>query len=341
MDLQQFDFDLPAELVAQYPLQNRSSSRLLCFDADLRRCTEYRFADLVELLQAGDMLVVNDTRVVPARLHASKPTGGQIEIMLERLLEGNHALVQLRANKTVRLGQVLLVGDYKIEVIGRQHRFYVIRFDSDVDPARVFAELGSIPLPPYINRPPINVDSERYQTVFCRAPGAVAAPTAGLHLDQTLIRQLKDKGVLWESITLHVGAGTFLPIQGDTLEGHKMHAERVIISPATCDRINAVRCSGGRIVAVGTTVVRSLESAALDGRLKGYDDDTGLFITPGFRFRVVDMLITNFHLPRSSLLVMVSAFAGHQKIKDMYRYGIENCFRFFSYGDAMLLKRAC
>lgn len=340
MDLNQYDYDLPLELIAQYPTENRVDSRLLAFDSDRDRCVEHTFSQLEQFFVPGDLLVANDTRVIPARLHASKPTGGRVEIMLERLLADQRALVQLKSNKTVRIGQALRVGDVEARVIRREGRFFVIEFDQSINAEQVFRRFGSVPLPPYIQRDPAEDDRERYQTVYSREPGAVAAPTAGLHFDHKLIDRLRAKGVQWQTITLHVGAGTFLPVQGDTIESHLMHEERIRVDEETCQRIREVKASGGRVIAIGTTVVRALESAARSGTLKPFDGETRLFITPGFQFNVVDLLVTNFHLPKSTLLILVSAFAGYDRVMQMYRYAIEHHFRFFSYGDAMLLERA-
>ncbi|MGB5707621.1 MAG: tRNA preQ1(34) S-adenosylmethionine ribosyltransferase-isomerase QueA [Arenicellales bacterium] len=340
MDLNQYDYDLPPELIAQYPTENRVDSRLLTFDSDSGRCVEHTFSQLEQLFMPGDLLVANDTRVIPARLHATKPTGGRVEIMLERLLGAQCALVQLKSNRAVRIGQALGVGDVEARVIRREARFYVIEFEQNINAGQVFRQFGNVPLPPYIQRDPAGDDQERYQTVYSRVPGAVAAPTAGLHFDHNMIDRLRAKGVQWQTITLHVGAGTFLPIQGDTIESHMMHEERICVDEETCQRIREVKVSGGRVIAIGTTVVRALESAARGGTLKPFDGETRLFITPGFQFNVVDLLVTNFHLPRSTLLILVSAFAGYDRVMHMYRYAIEHQFRFFSYGDAMLLERA-
>ncbi|MGI9318901.1 MAG: tRNA preQ1(34) S-adenosylmethionine ribosyltransferase-isomerase QueA [bacterium] len=339
MDLNQYDFELPPELIAQFPTERRGESRLLTFNREQDRCVEYTFTDLEQFLNPGDLVVVNNTEVIPARLMASKPTGGRVEIMLERLLDAQTALVQLKSNKSIRVGQELHVNSLRVQVRGRQDRFYVLEFESHVDPEQVFRQHGSIPLPPYIQRDPDESDQQRYQTVYSRVPGAVAAPTAGLHFDRAMIERLKAKGVLWKDLTLHVGAGTFLPVQSDTVEGHIMHEERFRIDEETCRYVHQVKRSGGRVVAIGTTVVRALESAAARGKLEAYEGETRLFITPGFKFKVVDMLVTNFHLPKSTLLILVSAFAGYDRIMTMYRYAIAHQFRFFSYGDAMLLER--
>ncbi len=339
MKLHQFDYDLPAELVAQEPLENRSDSNLLGFDQTLEQCITMPFSSVGQFLRPGDLIIVNDTKVVPARILAHKPSGGKVEIMLERLLQRNTAMVQLRANKPVKIGQELCIENYLVTVIERQHRFFILQFNDDVNVEAMFEQFGKIPLPPYIRREPSAGDKIRYQTVYSRSPGAVAAPTAGLHFNSTLIGELKEAGVLWASITLHVGAGTYLPMQGEEITSHRMHHERIVVDQAVCELIGKVKASGGRIIAVGTTVIRALEAAALSGTLAPLSGETNLFITPGFKFNVVDVLITNFHLPRSTLLVLVSAFAGYHRIMQMYQYAIKNRFRFFSYGDAMILER--
>ena len=339
MNLDQFDYNLPSALVAQFPLQHRTDSRLLGFDRNLNQCRESPFSQISSFLQPGDLVVVNDSRVLPARVHARKPSGGKVEVLLERLLGSDTALVQLRANKSVKSGQVLCLGNYRTTVIERRGRFFMIRFADHIDAERVFRECGSIPLPPYIQREPLAEDDERYQTVYSQVPGAVAAPTAGLHFDRQLIRQLNASGILWQTVTLHVGAGTFLPMQSENIADHVMHQERIIVSKETCDQINQVKAAGGRVIAIGTTVVRALETAALSGSITPCDGESDLFITPGFKFKIVDVLVTNFHLPKSTLLVLVSAFAGYHRVMKMYQYAIENRFRFFSYGDAMLLEK--
>ncbi len=336
MRLSDFDYHLPPELIAQHPSPDRSASQLLYSDhRGALQCPS--FSHLDELVSPGDLLVVNDTRVIPARLMAKKISGGQIEILLERILDTYEALVQLRANKKVARDQVLIGEEFEVKVMGRQDRFFRIQFDTPA--AEVFQKHATIPLPPYIKRQPGKEDHERYQTVYSSREGAVAAPTAGLHFDQDLIQRLQHKGVGWEAITLHVGAGTFLPVQVEKIEEHKMHSETLEVTEATCERIRQTRLQGGKIIAVGTTVVRALETAAQGGDLKPYRGDTEIFIKPGFEFKVVDRLITNFHLPKSTLLMLVSAFAGYDCVMRHYQYAIEHQLRFFSYGDAMLLSR--
>lgn len=338
MDINDFDYALPGELVAQHPLTERDRSRLLWrADGALR---EGYFRDLLDLLHPGDLLVANDTRVVTARLEARKPSGGRVEVMLERFLSPGRFLAQLRANRPVSPGQVLEVADRSMTVEGRDDRFHLIRVDGAGSAENLFREHGAVPLPPYIRRKPAREDDVRYQTVYAAVPGAVAAPTAGLHFTTDLLRELEDRGIGWTTVTLHVGAGTFLPVQDSDLESHRMHAEWIDVSGEACERVRRTREQGRRVVAVGTTAVRALETAALGGKLQPFCGNTDLFIRPGFRFRVVDALITNFHLPKSTLLVLVSAFAGYHPVMEMYRYAVAHRFRFFSYGDAMLLMRA-
>jgi S-adenosylmethionine:tRNA ribosyltransferase-isomerase len=340
MNLSDYDFELPEELIAQHPPADRGDSRLLYHDSALDACVEKGFAGIIDLLRPGDLVVANDTRVLPARLQARKPSGGGVEILLERMLATDRMLVQLRANRPARVGQQLLVGGHSLTVTGRQDRFFELQVEGGGPVESLLREHGAMPLPPYIRRAPAGADSERYQTVYARVPGAVAAPTAGLHFTPDLIEALGKRGVGWETLTLHVGAGTFLPVQGDDLHSHRMHAEWISVPESLCERVRDTRATGGRVVAVGTTTARALETAAQSGELTPYEGDTRLFIRPGFRFHVVDCLITNFHLPRSTLLVLVTTFAGYHRVMAMYQYAVEHRFRFFSYGDAMLLARA-
>lgn len=339
MDINQFDYQLPAELIAQHPLPGRADSRLLYVDPNTSGCRQTPFSCLDQLIAPGDLVVVNDTEVLPARIQATKPSGGRVEIMLERLIGVARALVQLRSNKPIKMGQVLLVGAVRMTVVDRQDRFFVIEFPQSCNAEAFFKQYGSMPLPPYIKRPVEFDDQQRYQTVFAENPGAVAAPTAGLHFDQDLIDRLRAKGVGWQTITLHVGAGTFLPVQTDDLDDHTMHAESVTVSARLCDAILQTKTRGGNIIAIGTTVVRALETASRSGVIEPFEGETTLFIKPGFEFHTVDKLVTNFHLPKSTLLVLVSAFAGYDQVMKMYQYAIAEKFRFFSYGDAMLLER--
>jgi S-adenosylmethionine:tRNA ribosyltransferase-isomerase len=339
MKLSDFDFELPSELVAQYPLPNRGDSRLLCLDGPSGELEDRRFRDLPGFLRPGDLLVFNDTRVVRARLHGRKETGGRVEVLVERLEDARTALAHVRASKALRAGMRLVLGDgIQVRVLGREGELYQLVSDGDGFPA-IMERHGHMPLPPYIERGDEVVDEERYQTVYARKDGAVAAPTAGLHFEQAMLDKLGAQGVVQTHVTLHVGAGTFQPVRVKTLDDHVMHSEYLEVSQEVCDLVRSTRAHGGRVVAVGTTSVRSLESAAADGDLSPYTGDTRLFIRPGYRFRVVDLLITNFHLPQSTLLMLVSAFAGYRQVMQAYRHAVEHGYRFFSYGDAMLLTR--
>lgn len=337
LTLADFDFDLPTELIAQHPLPERAASRLLHVARDGLK--HLRFGDLETLLDERDFLVFNDTRVIKARLIGAKPSGGRVEALVERVLSPTTALALVRTSHTPRPGTPLHFGDATATVEGREHDFFVLRFDRDV--LDVMERHGHVPLPPYIAHADSAADIERYQTVYAAHPGAVAAPTAGLHFTPTLLQRLQARGVGSARVTLHVGAGTFQPVRVQQLSEHRMHSERYAIVPAAAEAIDAARAAGKRIVAVGTTSLRALESAATaDGSVHSGARETALFITPGYRFRVVDRLITNFHLPRSTLLMLVSAFGGLQCIRDAYAHAIAARYRFFSYGDAMLLERA-
>lgn len=338
---QDFRFDLPPELIAQHPPARRGDSRLLTLDGATGELGDRQFGDLPELLRAGDLLVFNDTRVIPARLHGRKASGGRIELLVERLLDDRRALVHLHASKSPKPGGLLLLdAGFTATVLGRHGELFEIRVESD-DPLLALLERhGQIPLPPYITREPTDADGERYQTVYARRPGAVAAPTAGLHFDRTLLDRIAETGVEQTFITLHVGAGTFRPLRVERIAEHVMHAEQIEVDAEACERVRAVRVRGGRVIAVGTTAVRALETATDDrGILRPWRGETRIFIHPGYRFRCVDALVTNFHLPESTLLMLVAAFAGHAAILDAYRHAVERRYRFFSYGDAMFLTR--
>ncbi len=338
MRLSDFDYALPPELIAQHPASERSASRLLHLDGRTGELRDLRFRDVVSLLQPHDLLVVNDTRVIKARLHGRKETGGEVEVLVERVLDERRALAQVRASKTPRTGRrLILAGCVEVEVLGRQGEFFELGFAANV--FDVLGRHGEVPLPPYITHAAVDDDESRYQTVYAKVPGAVAAPTAGLHFDEAILAALRDKGVERASITLHVGAGTFQPVRVDDVSQHVMHAEWYSISQETVDAIAKARASGGRVVAVGTTALRALESAAAADELTAGTAETRLFIVPGYRFRVVDRLITNFHLPRSTLLMLVSAFGGGENIKHAYAHAVEQRYRFFSYGDAMLIEK--
>jgi len=346
MRIEDFDYTLPEELIAQHPAAERAASRLLHLDGVRGQLQDLAFRDLAAHLRPGDALVLNDTRVVKARLHGHKASGGKVEVFVERMLDEHEALALVRASKSPRVGSQLQLGDsgtpVVAEVTGRHEDLYRLRFDVPV--AQVLEAHGELPLPPYITHAARDEDLERYQTVYADKPGAVAAPTAGLHFDQAILDAVSAAGVRVARVTLHVGAGTFQPVRVENVAEHRMHAERYEVPQATVNAIRATRTAGGRVMAVGTTVLRSLESAALDsdeaGIPRACGGETSLFVTPGFRFRVVDRLLTNFHLPRSTLLMLVSAFGGIENIRRAYAHAVAQRYRFFSYGDAMLIERS-
>ena len=342
MQLSDFNYELPADLIAQYPLANRTDSRLLEVRADGENAVQLidrQFKDILSLIKPGDLLVFNDTKVIPARLHGKKETGGNIELLIERISGDKQAWVQIRASKVPKTGSIVHIHNqtgesFGVEMIGYDGRFYEVRF-----PENVFALLerfGELPLPPYIEHQPDGEDAQRYQTVVAKNPGAVAAPTAGLHFDQAILQQITGLGVQQATVTLHVGAGTFTPVREEDLSKHKMHHEWFSIPAETLQAIVDTKQKGGRVIAVGTTSLRALESQALSQQSSG---ETNLFITPGFLFKTVDCLLTNFHLPKSTLLMLVSAFAGMGNIRAAYQHAIDQKYRFFSYGDAMFLCR--
>ena len=336
--LSDFDYDLPSELIAQVPVEPRSASRLLHVDG--LRHEDHAFRDLPSLLRAGDLVVFNDTRVIKARVLAEKATGGKVELLVERIVADDEAWAQVRASHSPKPGAVLrLPADARARVVARDDRFYRLAFEGTGPLAAWLERHGELPLPPYIGRGAEPADAVRYQTVYAHAPGAVAAPTAGLHFDEELLAELAGRGIAHAFVTLHVGAGTFLPVQHEDLSRHRMHSEWYTLPEATAAAVSATRARGGRVVAVGTTTLRALESAALAaGGLAAGPAETALFITPGFRFSVVDRLLTNFHLPKSTLLMLVSAFAGYDAIRAAYTHAIAARYRFFSYGDALLLE---
>jgi S-adenosylmethionine:tRNA ribosyltransferase-isomerase len=335
--LSDFDFHLPSELIAQIPAPQRSASRLLHLDG--ARCTDLLFLDLPGLLAPGDLLVFNDTRVVRSRILGRRPSGGKVELMLERIVAPREAWMQLKASHPPRVGgRIDLPAGASATVCERDERFFRLSFEMPTSLDAYLEQYGAVPLPPYIARAPQPADQERYQTVYARHPGAVAAPTAGLHFDRPLLAALRARNIDFAYVTLHVGAGTFLPVESEDLSRHRMHSERFSVPQATVDAIERTRGRGGAVVAVGTTSLRALEAAAASDAGAG-EAETALFITPGFRFRVVDRLLTNFHLPRSTLLMLVSAFAGFDSIRAAYAHAIAARYRFFSYGDAMLLER--
>jgi len=333
-----FNFDLPPELIAQAPLAERSASRLLLLNVPTRTWQDRMFRDLPSLLRKGDLLVFNDTRVLPARLYGQKPSGGAVEILIERVTGAHEATVQLGVSKKPREGTAIILADGShATVLGRDESFFRLRFESPEPLERLLAKLGEMPLPPYIARHADASDLERYQTVYAREPGAVAAPTAGLHFDEALLKQLRDIGVDFGYVTLHVGAGTFQPVRTDDLAHHQMHREWLNVGASLVEQIQRTRSAGGRVIAVGTTVVRALESATVNGELRPFAGETQIFIFPGYRITSIDGLITNFHLPQSTLLMLISALAGREFILDAYRHAVQERYRFFSYGDAMLI----
>ncbi|HMB43538.1 MAG TPA: tRNA preQ1(34) S-adenosylmethionine ribosyltransferase-isomerase QueA [Luteimonas sp.] len=333
-----FHYELPSDLIAQAPLPERSASRLLVVPPDPAAFVDAAIRDLPQWLRPGDLLVFNDTRVIPARLFGQKATGGRVEILVERLLPNDHALVQISASKSPRAGsRIALDAGGEVEVLGREGEFYRVRFHVAEPLVDWLQHAGRLPLPPYIHRDPGDDDAARYQTVFARVPGAVAAPTAGLHFDAALLDAVRAAGVETAHITLHVGAGTFQPVRVDDLDQHAMHSEWLDVSAALAETIRRTRGRGGRVIAVGTTVVRALESAMRDGEVRPFSGETNIFIKPGVAVRSIDALLTNFHLPESTLLMLVSAFAGQERMFAAYAHAIERRYRFFSYGDAMLL----
>jgi S-adenosylmethionine:tRNA ribosyltransferase-isomerase len=337
--LSDFDFDLPDERIAQAPLPNRSASRLLQLDGD--RITDRTFADIVDQLSAGDVLVMNNTRVLKARFFGQKESGGQVEVLVERVLDSRTVLAQVRASKSPKPGNRIRLADaFDVTTGERAGEFFTLHFpEQGGDVFELIEAHGRLPLPPYIAHDADEFDEQRYQTVYSKEPGAVAAPTAGLHFDQPLLDKLAAKGVTIAYVTLHVGAGTFQPVRVENLAEHNMHSEWYTIAQETVDKVKAAQAAGRDVVAVGTTSLRALESASQTGTLQAGSGDTRLFITPGYRFKTVTRLITNFHLPKSTLMMLVSAFAGYDEIRKAYAHAIASEYRFFSYGDAMLLTR--
>lgn len=336
MQLSDFDFNLPKSLIAQNPVKNRTDSRLLIPQLPI---IDTFFRNIGDFIKKGDLLVMNNTKVIPARLFGHKESGGKVEIMIERLLGENQALAMIRASRSPQVGsQLILENEVLATIVKKDKAFYTLEFatNSLLD---LLDEVGHIPLPPYIERADNKQDLSRYQTVFAQKDGAVAAPTAGLHFDEALLTALKNKGVGSAFVTLHVGAGTFQPVKTDNIKDHHMHSEYYEVSQETVDKINQTKASDGRVIAVGTTAVRSLESAARTGTLKETREETDIFIYPSYEFKVVDAMITNFHLPKSSLLMLVSAFIGRERTMEIYQYAIDEKYRFFSYGDAMFLEK--
>lgn len=337
MQLSDFDYELPPELIAKYPAAERRASRLLVVAARRELAfTDSQFAQLCRYLRAGDLLVFNDTRVIRARLHGRKDSGGRVEIMIERMLPDNEALALIRASKSPRPGTTIrLAGDCTATVLGRDSDLFRLRFSVPLE--SFLQQYGDVPLPPYLDRHAESADSERYQTVYARSPGAVAAPTAGLHFDEQMLEETAASGVRHAYVTLHVGAGTFQPLREEHVEANRLHKERLQVGEDVCAAVRETQAAGGRVIAVGTTSVRALEAASAHGDIQPFSGETDLFILPGYQFRSVDAMLTNFHLPQSSLLMLVAAFAGHEFMLAAYRHAVAQRYRFFSYGDAMLI----
>lgn len=342
MNVSDFHFDLPAELIAYFPPPNRTDSRLLCMDRVSGAIMHRKFCDFPGLLRPGDLLVFNNSKVIPARLVARKDSGGKVEVLLERVRTGNAVLAQLKGGKSLRIGSKLWFADHDevqhcAEMTGREGEFFQLQFAPQLNLMALFERIGRMPLPPYIKRDEASADKERYQTVYAQRPGAVAAPTAGLHFDQAMLDLIRSKGIALATVTLHVGAGTFQPIRVQQIADHRMHAEYLEVPQSVVDQVHACRRRGGRVIAVGTTTVRCLETASQSGELETYQGETRIFIYPGYQFKVVDALLTNFHLPESTLLMLVSAFSSREKILHAYQSAMSEKYRFFSYGDAMFI----
>ena len=336
MKVSDFDFALPKKLIAQYPCKKRSASRLLCLDK--KTVTHRQFIDLPDLLSPKDLLIFNNTKVIPARLYGEKSTGGKVEILVERILDEHQVLAHMRFSKSPHIGtKLILANQVKVEVLGRKDELFELYFQHPDNVLNILEKIGHIPLPPYITRQDEKIDQERYQTVFAKHKGAVAAPTAGLHFDKQLLQKIAAKKINTAFITLHVGAGTFQPVRVTNVKEHKMHSEYIEVSEQVCEKIKATKNRGGRVIAVGTTCMRSLETAAQSGAIKPYKGETDIFIYPGFKFNCVDSLITNFHLPKSTLLMLVCAFAGFDNTLRAYQEAVKERYRFFSYGDAMFI----
>jgi S-adenosylmethionine:tRNA ribosyltransferase-isomerase len=336
MNKKDFYFDLPSELIAQHPLANRSDSRLFTYSKRTGEYGHYQFTDLADFLNPGDLLVMNDSQVIPARIYGQKATGGKVELLIERITGTCTFLAHIKASKALKIGGVIqLDKHHRLVVIGRQDDLFLCESNSEV--LELLNRLGHIPLPPYINRTVETDDKNRYQTIYAKHAGSVAAPTAGLHFDESVLTSLYAKGIKTAYVTLHVGAGTFRPVRCDQIKDHKMHQEHFAVSPELCDAVKATKEQNGRVIAIGTTALRSLESAARDGEITPCNKETDIFIYPGYQFKVCDGLMTNFHLPESTLLMLVSAFIGHQQAMDLYQEAINKKYRFFSYGDTSLL----
>jgi S-adenosylmethionine:tRNA ribosyltransferase-isomerase len=343
MKLSDFYFDLPEHLIAKHPTEQRTQSRLLHLKGNNGEVEHKHFSNIVELLNAGDLLIFNNTRVIPARLHGTKASGGKVEVLIERILNDGSAMAHIRSSKSPKSGAILTMeGGLQIEMLGRDDALFHIKFLSDENVFELLEKFGHMPLPPYIDRPDDDADKERYQTVYNEKPGAVAAPTAGLHFDEAILSEIKAKGVDLAFVTLHVGAGTFQPVRVENITEHKMHSEYAEVSQEVVDKVLATKKAGGRVIAVGTTSVRSIESAAqasANDIISEFMSDTNIFIYPGYKFKLIDAMLTNFHLPESTLMMLISAFAGRDNVMHAYAQAIEQEYRFFSYGDAMFIER--
>ncbi|MFT5276447.1 MAG: S-adenosylmethionine:tRNA ribosyltransferase-isomerase [Glaciecola sp.] len=344
MKLSDFYFELPERLIAKHPTEQRTQSLLLHLNGNSGDVEHKNFTDILSLLNAGDLLVFNNTRVIPARLHGNKASGGKIEVLIERILNDSSAMAHIRSSKSPKSGAILTMeGGLQIEVLGRDGALFHIKFLTEQNIFDLLEKFGHMPLPPYIDRPDEEADKERYQTVYNEKPGAVAAPTAGLHFDDDILNKIKEKGVDFAFVTLHVGAGTFQPVRVDNIEEHQMHAEYAEVPQEVVNKVLATKQAGGRVIAVGTTSVRSIESAAKasdGGLISEFMSDTNIFIYPGYKFKVIDAMLTNFHLPESTLMMLISAFAGRENVMAAYAQAIESEYRFFSYGDAMFIERS-
>ncbi len=341
MQLNDFNFELPSELIARFPLPKRSASRLLCLGKNRKEIIHRQFSEIIDLINEGDLLIFNDTKVIPARLIGRKSTGGQVEILVERILDEQRILAQIRASKAPRIGDFLLFSQFIIlEVVERRNQFYELRYpDHQYSILELIEAVGQIPLPPYLNRQPDDNDKERYQTVYAKHKGSVAAPTAGFHFDEELLEKLLAKKIEMGYLTLHIGAGTFAPVRVDNIREHQMHAEYLDVPAELCQKIAVAKARGKRVITVGTTSMRAVETACQSGAIAPYRGETSIFIYPGYQFRCVDALITNLHLPRSTLLMLVCAFAGHEEVMRAYQEAVKFSYRFYSYGDAMLVEK--
>jgi len=335
-----FQFELPTELIAQFPSDQRTASRLLSLNGASGDINDLQFLDLPSLLRPDDLLVFNNTKVIPARLLGLKDTGGKVEVLVERVLDDHHVLAHVRSSKTPGEGRHLILEEHlDVEVLGRQDALFELYFHGELSATQALEQYGRLPLPPYIERDVDKDDLERYQTVYAEHTGAVAAPTAGLHFDQAMLEQIDQIGIETAQVTLHVGAGTFQPVRVDDIKTHQMHSERIEVTEAVCEQVKATHARGGRVIAVGTTSVRALESASQSGQIEPYSGETKIFIYPGYQFKTVDAMVTNFHTSESTLLMLVSAFSGRDNIMAAYQHAIEQKYRFFSYGDAMFITK--